>query len=99
MTTAADPLTDPELLETEWDLDPLVDGEERAGAERMLAQARDRAANFASDYAGKVAGLDPAGLEFAMRELEAINDLIGRAGTDASRRVTTDTAEPERAAL
>jgi oligoendopeptidase F len=99
MTTAADPLTDPELLETEWDLDPLVDGEERAGAERMLAQARDRAANFASDYAGKVAGLDPAGLEFAMRELEAINDLIGRAGTYASLRFATDTADPERGAL
>ena len=87
MTTAADPLTDPELLETEWDLGPLVDGEERAGAERMLGEAKDRASNFASDYAGKVAGLDAAGLEFAMRELEAINELIGRAGTYASLRV------------
>jgi oligoendopeptidase F len=99
MTTAADPLTDPELLETEWDLAPLVDGEERAGAERMLADAKERAANFASAYAGTVAELDPAGLEFAMRELEAINDLIGRAGSYASLRFATDTADPERGAL
>ena len=99
MTTAADPLTDPELLETEWDLDPLVDGDERAGAERMLAEAKERAANFASTYPGKVAELDPAGLDFAMRELEAINDLIGRAGTYAGLRFATDTADPERGAL
>jgi oligoendopeptidase F len=99
MTTAADPLTDPELLETEWDLGPLVDGEERAGAERMLAEAKDRATKFAEAYARKVAELDPAGLEFAMRELEAINDLIGRAGTYASLRFATDTAQPERGAL
>jgi oligoendopeptidase F len=99
MTTAADPLTDPELLETEWDLGPLVDGEERAGAERMLAEAKDRATEFAEAYAGKVAELDPAALDFAMRELEAINDLIGRAGTYAGLRFATDTADPERGAL
>jgi oligoendopeptidase F len=99
MTTAADPLTDPELLETEWDLGPLVDGEERAGAERMLAEAKERASNFASAYAGKVADLDPAGLDFAMRELETINDLIGRAGTYAGLRFATDTADPQRGAL
>ena len=40
MTTAADPLADPELLETEWDLAPLVDGEDRAGAERQLEEAQ-----------------------------------------------------------
>ena len=42
-----------------------VDGEDRAGAERMLAEAKDRAANFASAYAGKVADLDATGLDFA----------------------------------
>jgi oligoendopeptidase F len=99
MTTAADPLTDPELLETEWDLGPLVDGEERAGAERILAEAKDRATKFAEAYAGKVAGLDAAGLATAMGELEAINDLVGRAGSYASLRFATDTADPERGAL
>jgi oligoendopeptidase F len=99
MTTAADPLTDPELLETEWDLSPLVDGEERAGAERMLDDAKARASRFAATYAGKVAQLDAAELETAMGELEAINDRVGRAGSYASLRFATDTADPERGAL
>ncbi len=99
MTTAADPLSDPELLETEWDLGPLVDGEERSGAERMLLEGKERASKFAATYAGKVAELDGAGLKAAMEELAAINDLIGRAGSYASLRFATDTADPERGAL
>ena len=99
MTTAADPLTDPELLETEWDLAPLVDGEERAGAERMLEEGKDRAAKFAAEYAGKVADLDSDGLRAAMHELEEINELIGRAGSYASLQFATDTADPSRGAL
>ncbi len=99
MTTATDLLTDQELLETEWDLAPLVDGEDRAGAERMLQEGRDRAATFSTDYAGKVADLDADGLRAAMMELEEINELIGRAGSYASLRFSTDTADPERGAL
>ncbi len=99
MTTAADPLTDPELLDTAWDLDPLVDGEGRAGAERMLEESRERASKFAETYAGKVAQLDAAALQAAMAELEAINELIGRAGSYASLQFATDTADPARGAL
>jgi oligoendopeptidase F len=99
VTTAADPLTDQELLDTEWDLGPLVDGEGRPGAERMLEEGKDRASKFQSRYAGKVAGLDPAALETAMRELEEINELIGRAGSYASLEFATDTADPARGAL
>ena len=99
MTTAADPLTDQELLDTEWDLGPLVDGEGRAGAERMLSEGKERAAKFRTQYAGNVAGLDSAGLETAMRELEEINELIGRAGSYASLEFATDTADPTRGAL
>ena len=99
MSTTADPLTDPELLETEWDLGPLVDGEERAGAERMLDEAKERSSKFAATYAGNVTQLDGAGLQTAMQELETINDLIGRAGSYASLRFATDTADPERGAL
>jgi oligoendopeptidase F len=99
MTTATDLLADQELLETEWDLAPLVDGEDRAGAERMLQEGRDRAATFAANYAGKVADLDADGIRAAMMELEEINELIGRAGSYASLRFSTDTADPERGAL
>ena len=71
----------------------------RAGAERMLEEGKERASRFAATYAGKVAELDAAGLQAAMGELEAINDLIGRAGSFASLRFATDTADPERGAL
>src|SRR5690242_5867990 len=101
MSTAADPLADPELLETEWDLAPLLDGaaDERAAAERMLDQARERSSVFAEAHSGKVADLDPAGLRDAMRELEAINELIGRVGSYASLRFSVDTADPGNGAL
>jgi oligoendopeptidase F len=99
MTTASDPLADPELLATEWDLEPLVDGQDDRGVDRMLSDAKARAVSFADTYAGKVAQLDQAGLYTAMRELETINDLIGRAGSYAGLRFATDTADPERGAL
>jgi len=101
MSTATDPLADPELLATEWDLSPLLDGagDARAGSVGMLDEARDRAATFAETHAGKVAELDSSGLADAMRELEAINELIGRVGSYASLRFAVDTAEPAHGAL
>jgi oligoendopeptidase F len=99
MSATADPLTDPELLATEWDLDPLVDGEGEAGVNRMLDEAVAAATLFAQRYAGKVSELDVSGLEQAMHALERIYDLIGRAGSYASLRFSTDTADPARGAL
>jgi oligoendopeptidase F len=99
MSTTADPLADPELLATEWDLDPLVDGDGEAGVNRMLEEAVSAATAFAQAYAGKVSELDAAGLEQAMHELERIHDLVGRAGSYASLRFSTDTADPSRGAL
>jgi oligoendopeptidase F len=96
MSTTADPLADPELLRTEWDLSPLLDGR---GVEAIIDEATERATAFAERYAGKVAQLDSAELTVAMHELERINDLIGRAGSYASLRFVTDTADPERGAL
>ncbi|HLH64854.1 MAG TPA: M3 family oligoendopeptidase [Solirubrobacteraceae bacterium] len=99
MTTAAEHLADPELLDAAWDLDPLVHGEGADGARRLLSEALERAEAFAAAHAGRVAQLDAAGLEAAMRELEAIHDLVGRAASFASLRFATDTADPERGAL
>ena len=96
MSTTADPLSDPELLDSEWDLDPLLaDG----SIDQLLDEASSRATSFAEAHAGKVAELDGAGLERAMHELERINELIGRAGSYASLRFATDSADPERGAL
>ncbi|HEY1507478.1 MAG TPA: M3 family oligoendopeptidase [Solirubrobacteraceae bacterium] len=99
MSATADPLTDPELLETAWDLEPLVDGDGEAGVERMLDEAIAVAATFSENYAGKVAELDRAGIVKAMHELELVYDLVGRAASFASLQFSTDTADPKRGAL
>ena len=99
MSTATDLIADPELQRTEWDLDPLVDGDGAEGANRMLDEAVARASAFNQKYAGKVAELDGEGLRAAMQELAEIEELVGRAGSYASLRFSTDTADSERGAL
>ncbi len=99
MATTAEHLADPELLATEWDLSPLVDGDGQAGVDRLLDEATVSASSFASSYAGNVAQLDAAELEAAMHNLAAINELVGRAASYASLRFATDTADPARGAL
>ena len=99
MATTADHLQDPELLATEWDLAPLVDDDPDHGVDRQLEAALDRAIAFSEAHAGRVAELDAEGLRAAMRELEAIYELIGKAASYASLRFSTDTADPTRGAL
>jgi len=99
MSATADPLTDPELLETAWDLDPLVEGEGETGVDRQLDEAVTAASEFSDRYAGKVGEFDRHGLAQAMHELERIHELIGRAGSYAALRFSTDTADPTRGAL
>jgi oligoendopeptidase F len=99
MATTADHLADPELLATEWDLAPLVDGDQEGGVQRQLDEARERAQRFAERYAGKVAELDAEALREAMLELAGLSELLGKAGNYASLRFSTDTADPERGAL
>src|SRR3989442_13629342 len=100
MATHASPnATDPELEQTAWDLEPLLEGEGRDGVERRLAEALTRAQAFAERYAGKLGELDSAGLKRAVQQLAAIQDLVVRAGPYAVRRFSTDTADPENGAL
>jgi len=90
---------DPELAQTAWDLEPLVDGEGEAGVESRLRDALTRSQAFAERYTGKLDGLDSAGLGEAMAELAEIYELLGRAGSYAALRFSTDTAAPENGAL
>jgi oligoendopeptidase F len=99
MATTSAEKSDPELLGTAWDLEPLVDGEGTDGVESRLGEALERAQAFAAGYAGKLAEMDPAGLRDAMHELAAIHELIGRGGYYAALRFSTDTAEPANGAL
>src|SRR5438067_5118228 len=98
-TKAASTPSDPELQETRWDLEPLLDGEGEAGVERRLQEALGRAQAFAARYARALAELDGAALGEAMHELAAIQELVGRAGTFAALRFAADTATPSNGAL
>src|SRR5919204_4067347 len=82
-----------------WDLEPLVEGDGPDGADRLLEEADRRAAAFAEQHAGKVAQFDGPGLAAAMEELQAITDLVGRAGSYASLRFSVDTQDPANGAL
>src|SRR5947209_20421510 len=95
MTTTADHLSDPKLLATEWDLSPLAEPPVEAALDESLALARA----FSEEHAGRVAELDSAGLAQAMGTLARIHELVGKAGSFASLRFSTDTADSERGAL
>jgi oligoendopeptidase F len=69
------------------------------GVEQLLDEATERASAFAERHAGRVAELDPSGLQEAMHDLERIEDLVGRAASYASLWFSTDTADPPRGAL
>jgi oligoendopeptidase F len=99
VASTAEHLADPELLAAEWNLSPLIEGEDPANLELMLAEVVDLASRFAADYAGKIATLEPAELVEAMHALERVNDLIGRVGSYAALRFAADTADPARGAL
>jgi oligoendopeptidase F len=87
------------LEDVAWDLEPLVDGEGEAGADRLLKEAQDRSAAFAERFQGKVSTIDGQQLAEAVAELEAISELVGKAGTYAMLRFATDTASPANGAL
>jgi oligoendopeptidase F len=91
--------TDPALESAAWDLAPLVDGRGADGVERLLTEARDRAAAFAERHRGRLGELDADGLAAAMRELAEIHDSGGRAASYAMLDFTLDTTDPARGAL
>ncbi|HEY6693203.1 MAG TPA: M3 family oligoendopeptidase [Solirubrobacteraceae bacterium] len=85
-----------------WDLDPLLNGgagNPEAAVASMLEAAQRRADAFADAHAGKVADLDGLGLVAAMHELEALQELLGRAGSYAMLNFAGNTADPPRGAL
>jgi len=88
-----------DIEEVAWDLEPLVDGDGPEGAEHLLDGADRIAAAFAEKYAGKVAGLDGPGLAAAMADIQAVADLVGRAGSYAALRFAADTTDPANGAL
>jgi oligoendopeptidase F len=99
MSTPATQPADLELERAAWDLEPLLDGEGESGVQRRLEEALTRARAFAERHAGRLGELNGAGLAEAMSELAGIYELVGRAGTYAGLRFSTDTADPANGAL
>src|SRR4051812_29070679 len=100
--SATDATTDPGLADVAWDLSHLLDGAgETPGAavDAMLEEARTRAQAFAAEHTGRVGQLDGPALVAAMRELAAVDELVGRAGSYAHLSFSVDTADPARGAL
>jgi oligoendopeptidase F len=81
-----------------WDLEPLVDGRGPEGVDALFDDAERRARALAS-YRGRVGELDAAELAELMRELAAIYELAGRAGSYAGLKFAVDTADPAAGAL
>jgi oligoendopeptidase F len=92
-------MTVTDLQDVAWDLEPLVDGAGPDGADRLLAEADERAATFSERYAGRVKDLDGPELAAAMAELQQIAELVGRVGSYAQLRFSVDTADPINGAL
>jgi oligoendopeptidase F len=92
-------MTDIPLEDVAWDLEPLVDGEGEAGADRLLDEALRRAEAFAAAHAGQLAQFDAPRLADAMAELQEIHELVGRAANYAALRFSVDTADPRNGAL
>ena len=97
--TTTPELSDPELQQTAWDLEPLVGGDGSDGVQRRLDDALARAEAFAARYTGSIGELDSARLAEAMSELATIQELVGRAGYYAALRFSVDTADPANGAL
>ena len=66
-----------------WDLSDLYDGQDSPDLASDLAEADSSAQAFAARYAGRLGGLDGAGLATAIAEYERIDELLGRAGSYA----------------
>jgi oligoendopeptidase F len=96
---AAETETDPALQAAEWDLEPLLDGQGEERVDQQLDEAQERADTFATRYAGRVAELTPEEFVAAMREVAELYELVGKAGSYASLRFSTNTADPARGAL
>jgi oligoendopeptidase F len=98
-TEPASLLADPELQQTEWDLDPLVNGRGADGVRERLDRAEELATSFAERYQGKVSELDAEGLLAAMQTFVEMYEEVDRGASYAYLRFSTDTADPERGAL
>jgi oligoendopeptidase F len=85
----------------EWNLGDLYDAPESPALKKDLATAEQAAEAMHDRYAGNLAGLLASGeggaaIAQAVREFEALNDILGRVVSYASLLYSADTADPRR---
>jgi oligoendopeptidase F len=82
-----------------WNLEDLYKGDQAAAVERDLRRTDELARAFADEIRGKVASLDAAAMASALRRMEEIHDIQGRAASFAFLNFAPDMADPARGAL
>jgi oligoendopeptidase F len=83
-----------------WNLEDLYQGDDQVAAvEADLRRTEDLARAFAEEVRGKVGSLDAEALADALRRMEEIHDIQGRAASFAFLNFATDMADPARGAL
>ncbi len=91
-------MTDVLAADVSWDLSELTNSAGTEGVASLLDQA-DLRVVVLLPFRGKLAEISATEFASAMRELEAIHDLVGRAGSRAHLEYSTDVADPVRGAL
>jgi oligoendopeptidase F len=90
--------TDLRAEDVAWDLEPLLPEPGEHGVLGLLDDA-DAIADALSAYRGNVASFDADALLEFMDQYAKLNDAVGRAGSYAALRFSTDTTDPARGAL
>lgn len=90
--------TEPTAEDVAWDLEPLLPEPGEAGVLALLDEA-DTIASTLAEQRGKVASFDADALVAFMQGLARLNDVMGRAGSYAALRFSTEVTDPARGAL
>jgi oligoendopeptidase F len=80
----------------EWNLADLYAGPDAPEFAADMKTGERLAREFAETYRGKLAGLDGAGLARALKDYEALSDLLGRTGSYAQLYYVGDTTDSQR---
>ena len=86
---------EPQAALPEWNLADLYDGPKSSALSADLADADARAKRFADSYAGKLAGLDGAGLAQAIGEYEMLLDKLYKVASYSQLLHASDVADGE----
>ena len=80
----------------EWNLADLYAAPDAPGFMDDMKKSEAMSRDFADKYKGKLAAMTGAGLAEALKDYEALSDLVGRVGSYAQLYYVGDTTDPER---